>query len=125
MLWVVARLELGQATRSGWNLTHLASRDGFSDQLLIAARDLSLVEPLGASDGAGGSLAARAPDCAALVRVWSCHPMRLCDDPACTGCHADQRCPSSRCRDFRHTLMLSLLIPLGSADPRSQFNSYG
>src|SRR4051812_41909281 len=123
MLWVVARLELGQATRSGRNPTHLASRDGFSDQLLVASCDLSLVDPLGASDGAGDSLAARAPDCAALVRVWRCHPMRRRDDPACTGCHANQRFHSSGCKALRHTLML--LVPRGSADPGSQFNSYG
>src|SRR5215212_9830347 len=125
MLWVVARLELGQATRSGRNPTHLASRDGFSDQLLVAPCDLSLVEPLGPSDGAGDSLAARPPACAALVRGWSCHPMRLRDDLALAGCHANQRFRSSRCRDFRHNLMLSLLIPLGFADPWSQFNLYG
>jgi len=51
--------------------------------------------------------------------------MRLRADPALTGCHANQRCHSSRGRAFCHTLMLSLSIPLGFADPRSQFNLYG
>src|SRR5215213_4253208 len=37
--------------------------------------------------------------------------MRRRDDPALTGHHASQRCHSSRCRAFCHTLMLNPLVP--------------